>query len=325
MKLEDPMSKTFLITGANAGLGKDSARQLALLDQTEKIYLACRNEERALAAKQSLEELTGKSVFEVLLMDVSDLDSVRSAVASLAEPIDALIMNAGGIGGKTPAEITKDGVMTITAVNLLGHVALVDALLKAGKLTKVAVYAGSEASRGVARMGMKAPKYETFSVAEMETILQGSFFGEKMDTMVAYGYIKHIATLWMSAMARKHPHIRFVTVSPGGTKGTNVVKDAPALFQFLFSSYVGTKLMGYFGLIHDLEVGAKRYVDVVNDESFESGFFYASEKPIVTGPLVDQGTINEDFYNQAFQDHAHAAVHTFIDHGSAVEAGAEMN
>ena len=39
-------------------------------------------------------------IFEIVLMDVSDVDSVRSAVESIGEPIDALVMNAGGMGGK---------------------------------------------------------------------------------------------------------------------------------------------------------------------------------------------------------------------------------
>ena len=64
------MIKSVLITGANVGLGKECARQLALQDGTEKIYLACRNEERAQAAKLELEESTGKSVFEIVLIDV---------------------------------------------------------------------------------------------------------------------------------------------------------------------------------------------------------------------------------------------------------------
>ncbi len=66
------MIKSVLITGANAGLGKECAKQLALQDGTEKIYLACRNEERAQAAKLELEESTGKSVFEIVLMHVSN-------------------------------------------------------------------------------------------------------------------------------------------------------------------------------------------------------------------------------------------------------------
>ena len=38
------MNKSILITGANAGLGKEAARQLALIGTTEKVYLGCRNE-----------------------------------------------------------------------------------------------------------------------------------------------------------------------------------------------------------------------------------------------------------------------------------------
>ena len=37
--------KTALVTGANAGLGKECCRQLALLDGIEKVYLGCRNKD----------------------------------------------------------------------------------------------------------------------------------------------------------------------------------------------------------------------------------------------------------------------------------------
>ena len=59
------MNKSILITGANAGIGKECARQLALIQGTEKIYLACRNEERAQAAKKELEAATGKAIFQI--------------------------------------------------------------------------------------------------------------------------------------------------------------------------------------------------------------------------------------------------------------------
>ena len=130
------MNKSILITGANGGLGKDSARQLGLIKETEKIYLACRDELKAKAAKADLEKSTGRSIFEIIIMDVSNSDSVKLAVAELKEPIDALIMNAGGMGGKAPEKITADGVTQQFATNVLGHVVLVDELLKAGKLKK---------------------------------------------------------------------------------------------------------------------------------------------------------------------------------------------
>jgi NAD(P)-dependent dehydrogenase (short-subunit alcohol dehydrogenase family) len=46
------MLKSVLITGTNGGLGKETARQLALQDGIERIYLGCRNEEKAKAAKR---------------------------------------------------------------------------------------------------------------------------------------------------------------------------------------------------------------------------------------------------------------------------------
>ena len=91
--------KSVIITGANSGLGKEVARQLAQLPDTKRIILACRNEERAKAAQKSLEETTGKSIFEIILMDVSKLDSVKAAVASIKEPVEGLVMNAGEWGG----------------------------------------------------------------------------------------------------------------------------------------------------------------------------------------------------------------------------------
>jgi len=305
------MVKSVLITGANAGLGKECARQLALLDETEKIYLGCRNEDKAKAAKLSLEESTGKSIFEIVIIDVSDLKSVRSAVASLNESIEALVMNAGGMGGKTPAAQNQDGVTNIFSVNVLGHVVLMDELLKANKLTKVALFAGSEAARGIPKMGMKRPKLETSSVDEFASICDGTFFGKKTDPMVIYGPVKYMAALWMSSEARKNSNIRILTVSPGSTKGTEVMKDMPAFMRFMFK-HIGFRLMPLFGMLHKLEVGAKRFVDGLNDESYKSGVFYGSKKSVLTGPLVDQGTIFADFHNETFQDNANEAIHRFI-------------
>ena len=79
--MSDPSSiRSVLITGANAGIGKEVARQMALHPGVERVYLACRNEEKARAARQDLERKTGKSSFRIVLMDVSDLASVRSSM-----------------------------------------------------------------------------------------------------------------------------------------------------------------------------------------------------------------------------------------------------
>ncbi len=304
------MIESVLITGANSGLGKDAARQLALQEGVQKIYLGCRNEAKALAAKAELEQVTGKHIFEILLIDVSDLDSVRSAVDKLPGSIDALILNAGGMGGKSPEAPTQYGVNRIFAVNVLGHVVLLEELLRAGRLNQVAIYAGSEAARGIKKMRMKTPTLEKYSSREFQSVMDGSFF-KKFDGMEAYGYTKYIAALWIGALARQYPRVRLVTVSPGGTSGTEVMKDLPPAMRFMFKT-LGTSVMPLFRMMHKLEVGAKRYLDVLNNPEFKSGHFYASKKSIITGPMVDQVTILPDFNDHKKQDNAHAAIKTFL-------------
>ena len=306
------MNQIIMITGANAGIGKDTARQLALKKETEKIYLACRNPTKAAAAKKELEEASGRSIFEILIMDVSKPDSVRNAVKELNEPIDALIMNAGGMGGKTPEEITEDGVTTITATNLLGHVVLVDELLKEGKLKKVALYASSEAARGIDKMGMKRPNLKTSSADEFASVFDGTAYGDNFDPMQVYGAVKYGGTMWMASMARKTPEIKFISVSPGGTRGTEGFNDMPFL-QRIFFKYIGMPIvMPLLGMSHSLEKGAQRFVDSISNIALQSGGFYASKEKVLTGALIDQSTIFKDLTNKQFQDNANEAIHRFI-------------
>jgi len=306
------MNKKILITGANGGIGKDTARQLALVRETEKIYLACRNEEKAKVAKKSLEETTGRSIFEILIMDVSNISSVRSVVNSLNEPIDALIMNAGGMGGKNPEKITPYGVTQMFATNVLGHVVFLDELLKADKLKNVALYASSEAVRGIKKMGIKQPSLANYSVEEFASVFDGTFFGSKMDPMEGYAYVKYAATLWMSSIARKYPNIRFISMSPGGTSGTAVMDDLPSFTKFMYKYVAMPVIMPLIGMAHKLEKGAKRFVDGINNLSLTSGTFYGSKLKVLTGPIIDQSTLFPDPKNERFQDNANEAIHQFI-------------
>ena len=300
--------KTVLITGANAGIGKDMARQLALRPEIARIYLACRNMDRATTAKAELEVKTGRSIFDIILMDVADLGSVRSGLAGINGSLDALVMNAGGIGGKTPLDLTADGVTTVFASNVLGHAVLLETLLNEGRLGEVAVYAGSEAARGVPKMLMKRPSFVSTSADELTTVIDGTYFaGHKKDVGLAYGQVKYIGALWMAYLARRHPDRRFITVSPGNTAGTEAPNDFILPLR-LAARYVLPAL----GIMHKLDVGAKRLVDGVTDPALSSGVFYASPNKKVTGPLVNQAEIFPDLANPIFQDHANEAIHRFI-------------
>ena len=300
--------KTVLITGANAGIGKDVARQLALRPEMARIYLACRNQDRATTAKAELEAVTGRHIFDIILMDVANLGSVRAGLAAINGSLDALVMNAGVIGGKTPMDLSADGVTTLFATNVLGHVVLLEGLLAEDRLGEVAVFAGSEAARGIPKLRMKRPSFVSTSADELATVIDGSYFaGRKADPNLAFGQVKYIGALWMAYLARQYPDRRFITVSPGNTTGTQAA-DGLALPLRIAAKYV----MPHLGISHKLDVGARRLVDGVTDPTLSSGVFYASAANTMTGPLVDQADIFPDLANPSFQDHANQAIHRFI-------------
>ena len=305
--------KRVMITGANAGLGKEIARQIALKPRVETIYLACRNERKALSAKRELEASTGRSIFKIVLVDVADLASVRAMLNSLQSPIDALIMNAGGSGGAAPMAPTRDSVCYVFAQNVLGHAAMLEGMLASGKLTKAALYMGSEGARGVPKMGIKRPVLATSSVDEFADIATGkAYFGKKLDIFSVYGAVKYVGVLWMASVARQYPNVRLLSVSPGGTQGTEAANSLPAAMRFFYNRIYLPVLAPAFGLAHSLQTGAKRIVDGLVNDALLPGHFYGSKANTLTGPLVDQSDIFADIGNARIQGNAAEAVRRFV-------------
>src|SRR5579859_3360534 len=290
------LGKTVLITGANAGIGKDVARQLALRGEFARIYLACRNRDRAITARAELEAATGLRIFDIVLMDVADQGSVRAALAKIDGSVDALVMNAGVIGPQS-MDLTPDGVTNVFATNVLGHAVLLEGLLADDRLGEVAVLAGSEAVRGVPKLRMKGPSFVSTSADELATVIDGSFFADrKADFNLAFAQAKYIGALWMAYLAREHPDRRFITVSPGNTTGTQAASQLPLPMRI-----AATYVMPALGLAHKLAVGAKRLVDGVTDPTLTNGAFYASAANKLNGPMVNQAELVPGLANPSFQ------------------------
>ena len=304
--------KAVLITGANAGIGKETARQLAQREDIDMIYLACRDAARAHAAQAELQATTQGTSFPILIMNVSDPESVRSAVAGIAAPLYAAVMNAGGNGGTTPQALTRDGVTHMVASNVLGHVALLDTLIDQRKLTDVAVYVGSEAARGVPKLRIPRPIFLTSSTDEFASVIDGTYFQDrKYSSSLAYGQAKYLGALWMASLARQHPELRFITISPGNTAGTNIFNDSPAPVRFL-ARHLLPRVFKALRLGHPLAQGARRVTDAVTNSTLTSGTFYASQAHTLTGPIVDQATIVRDLRDPDIQDNAKHALHRFL-------------
>jgi NAD(P)-dependent dehydrogenase (short-subunit alcohol dehydrogenase family) len=127
-QIPDQSGKVVLITGANSGLGYESA--LALARAGAQVIMGCRNSEKSETARQQiLEQVPGASV-ALQALDLSSLGSIRGAarqVKSAQSRLDILINNAGVMA--TPRRTTADGFELQFGTNHLGHFALTGLLL----------------------------------------------------------------------------------------------------------------------------------------------------------------------------------------------------
>lgn len=126
--IPDQFGRTAIVTGANAGLGYETA--LALAQKGAHVILACRSENRGQAALDKIKSANPSGSVELMLLDLADLESVRSFSASFLENhrrLDLLINNAGVM--VPPDGKTKLGFETQFGINVIGHFALTGRLL----------------------------------------------------------------------------------------------------------------------------------------------------------------------------------------------------
>ena len=120
--------RTYVVTGGNSGVGFEACRLLS--GRGAHVIMACRDQTRASAAVDAIEVGQPDAPIEYVLMDLSSLASVRRAateIASRAESIDGLILNAG-LMMLPRRKLTEDGFETQFGVNHLGHFLLASLL-----------------------------------------------------------------------------------------------------------------------------------------------------------------------------------------------------
>jgi NAD(P)-dependent dehydrogenase (short-subunit alcohol dehydrogenase family) len=126
--IPDQTGRTAIVTGANTGIGLETARMLA--KKGAKVVLACRNPEKGQAALARIlaDKPTGSA--SLASLDLSDLDAVRAFAEGFAREhtrLDLLINNAGVM--VPPLGRTKQGFELQFGTNHLGHFALTGRLL----------------------------------------------------------------------------------------------------------------------------------------------------------------------------------------------------
>ncbi len=128
-QLPDLTGRRYLVTGSTAGLGFFSSLQLA--GAGAHVLMTGRNPNRLAAARAAVLRQLPEADVETLLLDTSNLGSVRAAAATARGRVGlhGLLLNAGIVHPPRRRQVTRDGHEIVFATNALGHFALAGELL----------------------------------------------------------------------------------------------------------------------------------------------------------------------------------------------------
>jgi len=122
-KIKDQSGKTFLVTGANTGLGFETCLELA--KKSARVILTGRNEKKLVKARDQIAAEVPSARLDIGVMDLNSISSVKTFAQGFVQSgqsLDVLINNAGIMF--PPASLTADGFEAQFGVNFIGHYVL---------------------------------------------------------------------------------------------------------------------------------------------------------------------------------------------------------
>ncbi|MBA3453761.1 MAG: SDR family oxidoreductase [Deltaproteobacteria bacterium] len=237
----DLQGKTFVITGANTGIGRVTATDLAR--RGAHVILACRTPSKAQPVTDAIKQETGNDRVELVALDLGDLSSVRSAAAEIVAknvPIHGLINNAGlAARGQT-----KDGFELTFGTNHLGHYLftrlLLDRLKEAGTARIVNVSSNShyraksidwDAQQRTTKSVTALPEYE---LSKLANVLFTKELARRLEGTGITTYAVHPGVVATDAWRRIPLPFRwiaklFMLTPEQGARSTIVAATDPAL------------------------------------------------------------------------------------------------
>lgn len=248
--------RTAIVTGANSGIGLETARGLAAAGF--RTVLLCRNAGRAEAARADIASTHPGAQLEIVLCDLGLQADVRRAAAEVIERFDRLdvLVNNAGLTLRSK-ETTSEGVDAMLAINHLGPFLLTDLLLP--------LLTASAPSR-IVNLASDAHKFRKLDVDD----LQAEARGYGVLGMPRYGETKKMNILFTRELARRIAGTGVVAncVHPGGVR-TNL--GAPPK---VVAAIVGL-------VLKSPEVGARTSLACALDPAYAtvSGHYFTKSKP----------------------------------------------
>lgn len=278
-------NKTVLVTGANSGIGKETARVLGAVCGAT-VLLACRSAQVASETAEELSSLhpSGNFVAIKFNVDLSSIKCVRESAKEILQeyfaegaPLDVLICNAG-LAGVPNRAVTEDGIEIHFGVNHIGHFLFANALLPAvlgcqsdGRV----VIVSSETHRG----SPSAP-----SVLDLDDLFVEGV-SESFGGFIRYGRSKLANLLYAKHLARQLADCTNVSVyslCPGLVNtGLGRYNDTPEKKQQADEMFANAQASG---LLKTIPEGAATtvFLAAAPRDELESGAYYTNCRPLAT-------------------------------------------
>jgi NAD(P)-dependent dehydrogenase (short-subunit alcohol dehydrogenase family) len=223
---KDLTGKTYIITGANSGVGFETTQQL--IKQGAHVIMAVRRPDATIEVSKAFESLKGS--FEIIKCDLSNLESVRSFVKDFKakhNKLDGLACNAGMVNMKNEPIYTSDGFEITMAASFFGHFLMTESLIDLLKKT--------EGSRmiilsSVVHAGSPKNRYEV----HLEDL---HWKNRKYNNIAAYGEAKVASVQYAMELAErlKNDGVSTYSIHPGWAR-SNFGKGGGALMDGLLKA-----------------------------------------------------------------------------------------
>ncbi|KAH7383960.1 hypothetical protein BKA66DRAFT_463182 [Pyrenochaeta sp. MPI-SDFR-AT-0127] len=268
----DLTGKTAIVTGANGGLGLETARQLLALGC--KVIIAVRDKKKGEEARESLacdQKLVSASMIEVWELDLLSYSSISDFInrAKGLEHLDIAVLNAGI--WKVTEDFSSTGFEESIQVNYLSNVLLILLLLPIIRDKKV----GKEMGRIVV-VNSDVASWARFEERDSEPLLP--VFKEEMkhwDDTERYGSSKLLGQLFLSELA-KHVPSSVVTISfanCGLCRGSSLGRQFSGIARKILD-------LAYWLIGRECSVGARTFVHAVTTLGQESHGQYIEDAKI---------------------------------------------
>jgi NAD(P)-dependent dehydrogenase (short-subunit alcohol dehydrogenase family) len=267
--------KTCLVTGANSGIGRETA--LALARMGARVVLVCRNHQKGEQAVADIRRETGSSQLDLLIADMSSFGSVRALAAQVLQRyrrLDVLINNAGAAVPRRT--LSADGIEMTVAGNYLGTALLTFLLLdllKSSAPSRI-VNVSSEAHRG------------RHDVSDLQ------FERRKYNGLAAYGQSKLLMNAFTFELARRleGSGVTANCLHPG-VVATNIwPSEAPLFIKMVIG------VMKPFMLSPKRGAKVSLYLATSPDVANVSGQYFVKSKPAVSSALSHDPKVMSDVW-----------------------------